>query len=330
MKSEEHTIGSWNRFLTRNLVIHPEIVSAVHEFQFEDHQIRIALPPSKHLPAEPGHGDLYTFNWYKEADGKKIPQQLGVESVDVTVSIAKKVLLPPEITKHSPNRTDIVSKEQQKKLNELAAAHGAIAERVFDLWVRTLRWKSENSEIGRPMISGYESGWSTYLITEPKGERIWIAPMIFVAKKSKMVTSEIWKAVASALKTNQNPPVFVDLVMDAEEHLKRGDLQRATVEMAMGCEVFLRKLVAESLPSGLQPSVAAYVDDANIRPVLEKFVQDFLNSEEHDQLKRIKSKLHQLFDLRNSIVHKGQAAALSLGVCEQFLEVSKKLVNLRG
>lgn len=152
--------------------------------------------------------------------------------------------------------------------------------------------------------------------------------MSFMVKASKVVASETWEAVASALQEKRTPPVFVDLVMDAAEHLKMGDLQRATVEMAMGCEVFLRRLVAESLPPGLHAPIATYVDDANVRPVLEKFVPAILSPEELRELKKIKIRLHQLFDLRNSIIHKGDTSALSKEHCEKFLEVSKKLIRL--
>jgi len=328
MELAQLAIKSWNRFLTRNLSIHPDLVGAEHKFQYEDCQIIISLPSSRHLPTEPCSGERLRFNSYTENDGIKIPLQLWVDSVDVTVSMGEKLSLPFEITKHPPNRTDLVSKAQQEKLNKIAAVHGTIAERSFDLWIRTLRWKADNSSIGRPEISGHESGWSTYLVAQPKGERIWISPVSFMVKASKIVTSETWEAVASALQAERTPPVFVDLVMDAAEHLKMGDLQRATVEMAMGCEAFLRMLVAESLPPGLHAPIAAYVDDANVRPVLEKFVPAILSPEGLRELEKIKSKLHQLFDLRNSIIHKGDTAALSKEHCEKFLEVSKKLIRL--
>jgi hypothetical protein len=323
-------IGSWNRFLSRNLSIQPDLVGAMHEFQFEDHKITISLPTSRHLPTEPSRGEFLRFNRYREVDGKKIPLQLWVESVEVVVSIKDEVELPVEILSRPPNQDELVSKSQQEKLDNLASVHGGIADRAFDLWIRTLRWKSDNSSIGRPEISGHESGWSTYLVAQPNGEEIWIAPVTFTLTGAKMVTLENWEAVGTSLRAGRTPPVFVDVIMDATEHLKLGDLQRATVEMAMGCEAFLRTLVAESLPSGLQASIINYVDDANIRPVLEKFMPDILSAIEYDNMKKIIKKLHELFDSRNTIMHKGQAATLTKGGCEAFLIAAKKLLSLRS
>ena len=144
-----------------------------------------------------------------------------------------------------------------------------------------------------------------------------------------MVTPVIWEAAASVLRAGCRPPVSIDLLMDAEEHMKMGDLQRATVETAMSCEVFLRNLLAESLPSSLQPSVSQYIDDANIRQVLEKFIRDILSPEEIKIVDKIRSKLHKLFDTRNSIVHKGNGADLTQPLCKGWLEAVASLLEIR-
>lgn len=116
--------------------------------------------------------------------------------------------------------------------------------------------------------------------------------------------------------------------MDSIEHVKSGELQRGIVETAMGCEVFLRTLVAGSLSPALQPSISAYVDDANIRVVLEKFVPEVIATDRVEEFDAIKSKLHKLFDVRNSIVHKGRGENLSRPQCEEFIEVATKLISL--
>jgi hypothetical protein len=90
-------VASWNRFVSRNLLIHPDLVGATHEFPHEQHVVTIALPSRRHLPTEPLRGELLTFNHYTEVDGKKTPIQLWVHAVDVTVSISEQVSVPREI-----------------------------------------------------------------------------------------------------------------------------------------------------------------------------------------------------------------------------------------
>jgi hypothetical protein len=322
-------VGSWNRFLTRNFSIDPQLVGTQHEFLCGASRICIVLPSSEHINLEPCRGERLRFDYFSEVDGKKMPLQFWVESVDVIVKGEDEVSLPPEVLQKVPNRYELIPVQQQERLNSLVCKFGAIAQTSFDLWIRTLRWKSWNSAIGRPEINGHESGWSTYLVAQPKLENFWIAPIVFEAKdRSKLVTPSIWEAVALALDSGSQPPLFVDLLMDAAEHVKLGEFQRGIVEIAMSCEVFLRTLVAGSLSPDLQPSISEYIDDASIRVVLEKFVPEVLANGRVDDFKAIRSKLHKLFDVRNSIVHKGTAEPLSGVQCDEFIGVATQLVNL--
>ena len=323
------SIFSWNRFISRNLSIHPDLVGGVHEFPYEQYKVTVALPSRQHLPTEPDKENLLTFYRYKDKDGKKIPVELTVHAVDVSVRIPDEVSVPEEILNRPSNAFDIIPKEKQEHLDHLAATYETVAERAFDLWIRTLRWKCDNSTIGRPEIRGPESGWSTYLITQPHEKRIWSSSKVFYIIGTKMITPKMWQEVESSLKMKCQPPIFIDLTMDAIEHINVGDLKRAIVDMAIACESFLRMIVEKSLPNGLQVSIATYIDDANIRPVLEKFVPDILNEKERKEFNKIKSKLHELCDLRNNIVHKGQSSELTEERCNSFLRTTKRLLGLR-
>ena len=187
-------VGSWDRFLTRNLSIDPGLVGAEHEFVFEDNMVCVSLPSAKDVPLEPCTGERLRYNHYTEIDGKKSPQQLWVKSVDVTVKGTDEVLLPPELLDRHPNQSDLLSKGQQDKLQKLVISLGVVAERSFDLWLRTLRWKCKNSSIGRPEMSGHASGWCTCLTAQPSGHRIWLRGASLTARGSKMVTPVIWEA----------------------------------------------------------------------------------------------------------------------------------------
>ncbi|WP_306532800.1 hypothetical protein [Geobacter sp.] len=328
MEQIKLNIASWNRFVPRNLSIHRDLVGSKHEYIFEGRQITIKLPSVRHLPSEPNQEGSLSFNCWREVNGNKIPKEYHVHSVDLEVSIAEVIALPSKVLEVPPCAYEVISEPQQKYLNDLANKHSSIAERAFDLWIRTLRWKCDYSAIGRPEISGCESGWSTYLVAKPQEKRVWIASSVDMVKGAKTVTPEMWEAAGDSLKVGCSPPVYIDLMMDAAEHIKLDDFQRATVDMAIACETFLRMLVAKNLPDNIQPSVASYIDDANIRQVLEKFVPEILGKSGKTDLGNIKSKLHSLFDTRNGIVHKGRTAQLSKELCDTYLEATRKLLSL--
>jgi len=302
----------------------------MHEFKFDSYKVRIKLPLKRHLPTEPNKGELLTFNVYREVDGKKIPQRFWAHAVDVIVLVPEQVTVAKAILNQPPNAYGVVPESHQKQLDRVAENYTSIAEKAFDLWKRTLRWKCENSAIGRPEFTGHKSGWGTALTTQSTNQRIWIWHEVIRSKGSKPVTPEIWNHVESALQSGTRPPVFVELMFDAIEHMKLGDLQRATVDMAVACESYLRTLVGNSLPAGLNESVREYVDDANIRPVLTKFVPKILKEVERKELKKLQSTLHKLFNARNDIVHKGRLAELKPDDCERFLQATRKLLTLRN
>jgi hypothetical protein len=328
MELKQLSLVSWNRFVPRNLSIHHDLIGAAHNFIFEDSQITIKLPSTHHLPTEPNQEGSLSFNGWREIDGKKIPAEYHVNSVDIEVSIAEKIALPPKVLEVSPCAIDIIPISQQEHLNRLVNKYGSVAERAFELWIRTLRWKSDFSEIGRPEISGCESGWSTYLVAKPQEKQVWISTSVHVMKGARTITSEMWESVRDSLEAECSPPVYIDLMMDASEHVKLGDFQRATVDMAIACETFLRMLVANNLPDNISSSVASYVDDANIRQVLDKFIPEILGNSGKKELGKIKHKLHALFDTRNGIVHKGRTTQLTEESCKIFLEATRKLINL--
>lgn len=308
-------------------------MEASHEFVYENCEIKIQLPSKKYLPTEPCEGELLTFNVYKDIDGHKVPSKIWVHAVDVTVFGENTVTVPADILKQSPNAYDIVSKNQHIELDRVAKTYATIAEKAFDLWLRILRWKSNDSGIGRPEINGYQSGWSTYLTTKATNRRIWMWSehnTIVIEVDPVGITPEIWTTVDVALQSDERPPVFIELMFDAIEHLAMGELHRATVDMAVACECYLRMIVTNSLPIGTSGSIREYLDEASIRIVLTKFAPEILNQKELGELKTIVGTLHQLFDLRNKIVHAGQIAGLKSQDCSRYLTATQKLLTLRN
>jgi hypothetical protein len=325
MELTQLKVASWNRFVPRNLFIHPDLVGAVHKFRFEENEITIQLPSSKHLPTDPIQEGPLSFDGWREQNGIKMPIEYSVNEVDIEISIAEEIALPCKILDVPPCAIEIITSTQQEHLNHLANVYGSITERAFDLWIRTLRWKCNNSAIGRPEISGCETGWTTRLVAKPQNKHVWIASSGFRPKGSPMVTPKNWTDVEISLKQGCNPPLYIDLIMDASEHIELNDFSRAIVDTAIACETFLRMIVGRSLPPSLRTSVATYIDDANIRQVIRKFVPEILNNAERREFDKIKNKLHALFDTRNNIVHKGQVSNLTNELCEGFLEMAKKL-----
>lgn len=318
---------SWNRFITRNFAVVPELLGLACKFPLEDALISVELPTADNLKDNSEDSKLKLVS-YKEENGHKVPLKIAVNSVDVTVNLNKKRTLPEEILTRHPNAIDLLSEKQQQNLNELAEAHNKVASMAFDLWVKILRWKSCNGSICRPEVHGAKSGWGTYLLNNATKQRLWIGSQMLTLRMFGTVTKTQWEEAEKALKLGQTSPIYIDSMYDGMEQFSLGNFQRTVVDLAVACEAFMHLKIANSLPSGLTEAVARYIDEANIRQVLEHLYKDTLSGKQSKLLNNINSTLHQLFDARNTILHSGHKEDLTSDNCQKYIEATQKLIQI--
>lgn len=321
-------LSSWSRFITRNLVVVPEILGLACEFQFEKGKARIEIPAADNLTDSETDSSVLRISSYKMKNERKIPVSIAVNSVDVLVYLNRRVSLPKEVLTRHPNPIDLLSREQGKLLDELTTAHHDVASRAFDLWIKTLRWKSGKGAIGRPEVHGFESGWGTYLLEKKTKWRFWGTPLRLSIILHKPITLSEWHEVEKSLQLDQKPPVYIDLMFDGIEQFKLGDLQRSIVDLAVACESYMRARVIQNLPSGLTDVVLKYIDEAPIRRVLDNLFKETLSDNQNSRLKSIRSTLHRLFDARNDILHSGHKEDLTSADCKKYIEATKKLIAI--
>jgi hypothetical protein len=335
MADSQINICSWRRYLTRNLTVVPELLGLSHEFAFRNGQVKIELPSADNLPKEinnesimESRDSVVTIKSYREKAGCKLPLAVSVKSVDVQVDLGEVVTLPEEVLTRQPNPVDLLSKEQQTQLDKTMNSHTDFADEAFDRWIRILRWKSNNGSIARPEIHGLDSGWGTNLLDSATKRRFWRSGVTVTVYLDHAITLQIWHDVEATIKHGQESPVYVDLMFDGIEQLKVGNLQQSVVHLAVACEAFMRTKVMQNLPEGLTTAVVKYIDEANIRQVQERLFKDTLNDEQTKLLESINSRLHQLFDARNTILHSGHKEDLTSADCQQYIKATKKLIAI--
>lgn len=304
----------------------PELLGQSHKFEFEGKEVRIDLPSASDLPDGENRSDQLSLTGWKETESGDVPRKYNIHRVNVFVHFDSELTFPTEVLSRSPNASDLFSSSQQKSLDKQTQKYGQIAENAFDLWIRTLRWQCRKSCIGRPEIQGHETGWTTYLIDENTNHRVWGSPLRMVIMFSDPVTVAQWKKVEKALSQRLQPPIYYEQFSDGEEHLRRDDLQRAVVDFAVACEVFIRTIVMRDLPDQLSQAVKDYIDETNIRKVMSSFFPAALDKDGNDILDRIRSELHKLFDARNEILHSGNMQDLDTDKCQNFRNATRKLI----
>jgi len=327
--------ASLDRFLTRHLLISPELIGREHSFSFRGRKVRIKLPTAKLSDLATVASLLEQLQQYRMAilawkadEGPSSATIVEVESADVTVAVAAKLVIHQNMLRTSPNRPETLTESQVSTLYATVDSNRQIALDAFDYWVRVMRWVSKDPSIGRPEMRGVTSGWPTYLVQARTGKEFWAGPIQATVIMKEPIGTSQWKAASKALREGIQPPIYYDLYFDGVEHRKLGDFERATTDFAVACEVVIRTKTIESLPPDLSPAVLNYVDEAGIRRVVEKFFVELLTEEGLARFNRVSSRLHQLFDARNTILHSGSKADLSEDQTSLFQQATRELIGL--
>lgn len=328
-------LASWNRFRTRNLTVAPGLLGKSHLFFFDGHEVNISLPNLDELPddydfEERGgfEGKRFSITGRQITSGRPEIYQVHVRDVDVIVSIPGETTVPDEALTKPIKAVELFSEQQQNRLHELAANHGKIARRAFDLWIRTLRWQVDDWQIGMPEMSGVDTGWQTYIKERDTQKDVWAEPVIIPVRGHQTVTSAVWEEAATALASEQAPPIFYDLLYDAMIHLDREDLQRTIVDAALAAETYMRTIVHEHLPPDLDAPLRKYIDRAQISRVSSQFFPAQLDAEQKKLYSTLKKNLKDLFEDRNTIMHSGQKKGLTPEYCQRLVNSVRSLLGL--
>ena len=326
METRQMKVKSWNRFLTRNLAVKPEVLGCEHRFSFENRTVSIKIPSINQVDSGQGYDKVASVGARRAVDNE--PLEFYIHKVDVEVSIPVTVSIPSEVLNRPPNAYDLFPDEEQKQLNEIAEQHQSIAEKAFEYWIRIVRWVCDDSRIGRDQVEDFRSGWSTYLIDAESDTKVWIQGQVFHVLGYKTLRVEEWQEIQSKLSLGSQPPIHVEFKHDAEENIRLGDYRRSLVDMAIACETFLRFTVLQRLPVELNTKQTADIEEANVRQYIEKFFPEIIDEATNKQFKKLKSGLHSLFDRRNELVHMGKDEGIDKELCLRFLKVTQELLSI--
>ncbi len=329
----ERQVSVFNRFETPYLRVSPDVLGLGHLFVFEDFTVRIQLPGQSQVKDRSNAGihppRAYVTSWHI-VNGTDVPTCYWISDVDLFLDLSGLVSLRRETLELRPNAYDVVPEPEQRDLELRITKARDVAERAFDLWVRTLRWKALEWEYVRMPVRRIVNNFGGRMVDVETRKTVWIAPHTVTARGPQYVTLDQWNDVENSLRQGSSPPVYYDLYFDACEHLEIGDARRACIDLAIACETFLGFLVASKTPQETPESIREYVERANIRQVCDNIVPPLLTKDNRKIYhKDIAPILAKLFKSRNDILHRGTDPTLSADRCEGFRSAALSLFSLK-
>lgn len=322
-------LKSWNRFKTPYLFVCADLLGKSHTFTQSGRQVTITLP-GQPTDGTKGKSDRLSLFSYRQGEGEHIiPIDYKIQSVDVSIDVDDDLHLPPEILQRNPKAVDILTQQQVASLDQCADESHNLALKAFEFWIRMLRWRTELHLIGRDEPDSPETGWSTYLVDVQTDKRVWIGTQSITLYTSAAISTGMWGAVQAHLFQADRIPISFDLYFDSLYHLHIGDLERAIADAAVAAESHVRGIVQDSIPSGMGPELRRLIDEANIRPIIQRVYGEALSFNGTSRVK-VPSEIHELFDYRNKILHKGMVNGLTKEKCRKLIVAVKNLLWDKG
>ena len=316
-------LQSWSRYKTPNLRVDANLLGAAHSFTHQERTIKVSLPAL----LEATNAERVTLDHWRggDGDGRDIPLDYLIHSVDVSASLPDLHTLPSDVLNRPINAYQIVTEEEQIRLEELATTAGRIALEAFDLWIRCVRWKTGVGRFGLAPAAGPETGWGNRLRDATTGKMVWRSKIRMTVPARTAVSSGEWESIGNTLTVGQSPPVFVDLLFDAEMHIEAGDFRRAVIDAAVAAETCIRTVVRTSLPSGLGEKERRRIEFENIGHLLKhRFVKALamVGREGYEP----SPDLSKIFKARNAIMHGRPVDDLSRENCLSYVTEVRRLI----
>lgn len=319
---------SWNRFKTRALAVAPSLMGATASFPYSESIVTIKVPPLERVGDQHDEDALATRGAWNGNTGETL--YFHVHAVDVLATSRSEVDLPEGVFAQHPNAYDLIQKDAQATLNEIAGEATTVASAAFDYWIALARWVTGFHRIGREARVGSETGWSTYLHDRATDKPVWIQSMVIAVQGVHTVTADEWQSMLSHALAGREVPMHIVLLGDAEHCIDVGDYRRALVDLSVACEVYLRTSVLDSLPDGVLEPAVRVIEEANINQFVAHMFPALLHEAARNEYKKsIKEDLSALLARRNKLMHVASLEGASRENCQKFLLALQALFRLK-
>lgn len=326
MTEERITIRTecWLTFIIEDLYIDPVLTGRRHTFNFEGFTAEIKIPvPQQEVGAISENARIECHHW---ATKTKKPLGYVVHSLDLTLGIPEMLTIPVAVLRVPPTRENLFRPDELAMLKGVLGKAGAVAERAINYWVRILRWKTGIATIGQTIINSKSIYWGPYLQAADDKHHFYRGPHVFVVPAGRQVRLEQWISAEDALRNNAQPPVWFDWLFEGENMIEIGDLPGAVIRFAVAIEGLMRTLYTQHARSITNETFVEVIDLVNLRAILNRWEKLGYWREDSDAHFDT-SQIHELFNLRDRIMHSGKVAGVDKPSCDKMAEAARKFVT---
>lgn len=313
-----------SKIFLSNLNVRADLFGKTHSFQFKGHDVRVSIPEIKinqNLETQP-EDPARRCTW-REIDGKIVDAWYEVDYVIVDVDLREKITAPANIFDIQYNAFDLLGKDKSALNNSLADEYHIIIYDVFNYWARTVRWITRSDGLDAPdwkAVRNEKQIDSAYLLRKCDRKKYWAKGGIYVVQYPTYLNHEAWRSVGKTLISGEVSPIWFDYLFDAQHRVRIQDIEASIISCAIACETLIRAVFWSCVPSVSHEAFVEIVDNVNVRSIANKWIKLPMGEKLPDEV-------HEIFNLRNKIMHDGQARSIKMEDLKNLLKHTEKFIR---
>lgn len=167
------------------------------------------------------------------------------------------------------------------------------------------------------------------LVDAQTSNHVYASTTRFTIQRTDPVTSKNWNLALERVQSQIELPIYIKFLHDAHESIRSGNIQRAVVELALCCEIYLRYSVFKLIPPDLLEDFVIFIEEANINQYLNRFFKNSLSPEDKPKFNPLKRALSSLFNRRNKYMHMGKIDDITSERYDRYLKSVKDLLEIK-
>lgn len=302
---------------TVRLNINGALIGSVHMFAFEGRLVQLFLPRRPDDPRKLG-ASCVKYGWKRAEPNNSDTNLYHVYRVWMRVDLDTKIKTPAAVFEVPNNAYKIVSSGQQETIKKIINANKDYLLRAFDYWQRVTRWVTGYYQMGAPDFSvQIDLEQQTRILRRSDGRTFWREGGMSSALGGPLLTPLDWGNVQTALTANAVPPLWYDYLADYHHRMIVRDYVGAMLSLVITVETVARAILWRLSGQPSNALAAELIDRANAQTIVGKWDR-LLGLSRLEKKSWPLSRMHELFELRNEVVHEGKTGRLSRQLLERF------------
>lgn len=307
-KSVQFSADVRRRFTVEDLSVTTSVLGRSHTFEFESHSITLSLPTESPADAPDWAARTRKTGWRTADPANPDTTIHSVFDIDLSTNVAARIAID-ERAFSEPVNSQHATPQQVKNLKRVADDYARLLSGAWDHWQTTTRWIAGHRSVGRARARvGKDphgaSAASIYRRTDQR--KIWVETSAITLLGETPFDPVRWQLLQDAFSSGHRYPIWFSFISEAQHRLESFDKPGAIASAAIACETLVRSMFWLNVPQVHNAKARELIDRSPAQAIIGGWAEI---AGPRPSGKWETKAIHRLFDMRNRLMHSGEAPA---------------------